>query len=331
MNLITYCYWGEGFNDLVIEINNEKFPVQYTEENDVKRNQLFVYIDIAVNEEYLPISFGKEISRKIIDLDKKITDLKIVHPKVNTFKSIFKDEAVVVNRVEIIRFAEKARYGIENRTDEEPYLSTHIFIRTDNPSKNILIYPTYTSFRFYDEMGFFILQKDSLKEYVKKNKLADNLLLELENGDKADDLPIKGILSIFWGFRPWYYKIIVTEKLDYQLPVGKKVYETGQFRFSEISSIYDIIPGGIFESLNNSLDHSISQFKNGEHQGYLTTFYVAGGRSGLREFEGLHVYIHIELLKKVDEVIEYNQIDPLDEFNNLFEDDLIGDGVSTKI
>lgn len=71
LNLITYCYWGEGFNDLVIEINNEKFPVQYTEENDVKRNQLFVYIDIAVNEEYLPISFGKQISRKIIDLDKK--------------------------------------------------------------------------------------------------------------------------------------------------------------------------------------------------------------------------------------------------------------------
>lgn len=36
MNLITYCYWGASFNDLFIEVNDEKFPIKYIENDDVK-------------------------------------------------------------------------------------------------------------------------------------------------------------------------------------------------------------------------------------------------------------------------------------------------------
>ncbi|NAW49952.1 hypothetical protein GNY06_00590, partial [Elizabethkingia argentiflava] len=64
---------------------------------------------------------------------------------------------------------------------------------------------------------------------------------------------------------------------------------------------------------------------------YSIKFYVAGGRSGLQEFEGLNVFVHIELLTSVENILEFDQIDPIEEFNILFEKGELNDGVSFKI
>ena len=58
-------------------------------------------------------------------------------------------------------------------------------------------------------------------------------------------------------------------------------------------------------------------FNNSNHKGFSIKFYVSGRISGSDIYESLNVYIHIELLREVENVLELDIVDPFEKFNEM--------------
>ncbi|NAW50728.1 hypothetical protein GNY06_04785, partial [Elizabethkingia argentiflava] len=307
-NVITYCFWGEGFNQMEFDLGSD-FVINIDNKKCVKRNQIVILINILANEGFSEI-FGDCFFEETVDIQKNISKLILSHPQVKVYKNIFDGIDTRLNGVTVKSFSKFALYDLNNRSHNEEYCTTLVFIDTDDINKRILqVDALFTSFKFYDELGFVVLEKEQLLHYLEKSNISTDLLSQIEDSDISENLANRGNLSIFWGFRPWYYNIIVTQQLDFQLPLGLKVHETGFSKFSCENVEQFILPGEVMEDLKTIDNYKKCSFLNESKLGYSIKFYVAGGRSGLQEFEGLNVFVHIELLTSVENILEFDQID----------------------
>lgn len=325
---LTYCYWGEIQQNIQLECGEDTYDIPIT--NKVNRNQIIVLKDVCLNEEYYTV-FGKKEVNSFVKIEKEITTLRLIHPKDNTYKSIF-NEKVYIEVIDIMCYLEDAEYNFGGTLANEIHRTIFILIKTNNYKKELTISPLHHSFRFYDEFGLVILNKENLLKYTYEKQLPSNLLGEIENTDLSNHLSHKGLMTILWGFRPWYYKIIITNELNFQLPVGIKVYETGNSRLNRINQIQNIYSSSVLENIESIKEMiQTDAFNNNENINYSIKFYVTGGPSAISEFEGLKVFIHIELSNQDKPIVEFDQVDPLDEFNKLLLTNSIGDGMSFNL
>lgn len=328
-NLLTYCYWGELSQNIQIEYENIicEIPIINTQ---ITRNQIIVLIDTCFNKDFYDV-FGYEEVAFSHKIEKKVENLKIVHIKENIGKTVFK-ERIYIEEIYVVSYIENAEYNLGNALSHETHRTIFIHLNTRDKIKKKEITTLHHCFNFFDEFGIVILNKNKALEYIDKENLSTNLLNEIESSNLSEILADKGLMTILWGFTPWYYKIIVTTELGFQLPVGIKVYETGRARLNGANQIQSIYSGNIFENIECiKEEEALIFFNNGNFTNYLIKFYVAGGASGISEFEGLKVFIHIELSDKDNPIFEFDQVDPLSEFNRLFHNNYIGNGISFSL
>ena len=164
-------------------------------------------------------------------------------------------------------------------------------------------------------MGFVIINKEKLPQYLSQQSLPSDLLPSIETTDLSEILAHKGLMYIVWGFTPAYYRLIVTEASHTPFPIGKQVGPIGYGIFSGPYETQAIITG---ESLENIYEEPTlyNTFNNAEYKDFSVKFYVSGRMEGNETYEALNAYIHIELHQATPQLYELDLIDPKEIFNN---------------
>lgn len=164
-------------------------------------------------------------------------------------------------------------------------------------------------------MGFVIINKEKLPQYLSLQSLPSDLLPSIETTNISEILAHKGLMYIVWGFIPSYYRLIVTEASHTPFPIGKQVGPIGYGIFAEPYETQAIITG---ESLENIYEEPTlcNSFNNAEYKGFSVKFYVSGRMEDNETYEALNAYIHIELHQSIPQLYELDLIDPKEIFNN---------------
>lgn len=308
---IVYSFFGKKIEVIEFTSNNSKFQIDLGSEN--LRNQVIILNNVFFNDIFFDV-FGKKEYEKNIDVNNEITFLKIAHPLADIQNVIFEEE-IYLDRIVIKSFIDEV--NCQNTTTY--YRTIFIFIETNGQKIDRNIKVLSTSFNYLDEFGFIISDKKELDYYLHSKNISKNLLEPLETSNLSEDLSERGLMYIVWGFRPSYYKIIITEELNFELPIGTKVYETGYGKFASENTLQSIIDGNSLGNIFDNKNIIYSLFNNSNHKGFSIKFYVSGRASGSDIYESLNVYIHIELLREVENVLELDIVDPFEKFNEMIE------------
>lgn len=306
---IVYSFFGKKIEVIEFTSNNSKFQIDLGSEN--LRNQVIILNNILFNDNFFD-AFGQKEYEKNIDINNEITFLKIAHPLADIQNVIFEEE-IYLDRIVIKSFIDEVNYL--NTTTY--YRTIFIFIETKGQKIDRNIKVLSSSFNYLDEFGFIISDKKKLDHYLHSKNISKNLLEPLETSNLSEDLSERGLMYIVWGFRPSYYKIIITEELNFDLPIGTKVYETGYGKFASENTLQSIIDGNSLENIFDDKNIVYLSFNNSNHKGFSIKFYVSGRISGSDIYESLNVYIHIELLCEVENVLELDIVDPFEKFNKM--------------
>lgn len=308
---IVYSYFGEKIEYIDFIFNNKSIQIDLA--SDFLRNQVIILHNTSFNNQFFDI-FGQQNYENLIFIEEEVSFFKIIHPLANIQNVIF-EEQICLKRIVIKSFINKVAY----QNDTKQYRTIFILVETKGERKENFINVLANTFNYLDELGFIISDKKQLDNYLQFKSISTNLLEPLETSDLSEDLSERGLMYIVWGFRPSYYKIIVTEELNFNLPIGTKVYETGYGKFASKNTLQSIIEGNSLANIFDKNNIIYTSFNNENHEGFSIKFYVSGRISESEIYEALNVYIHIELLNKIENVVELDQVDSFEEFNNMIE------------
>ena len=293
----SYSYFGKDNEKIVFEIDN--IPLSVEESKNIK-NQVVICRNTTFNDEFLS-AFGEETYRKKLTIHKKVTLFKVKHPVAKIDNTLFSSE-IQVEKIQICSFSDTIR-------------TTFIYIETQGEILQQDFKVLAHSLNFLTEIGFVIINKEKLPQYLSQQSLPSDLLPSIETTDLSEILAHKGLMYIVWGFTPAYYRLIVTEASLTPFPIGKQVGPIGYGIFAEPYETQAIITG---ESLENIYEEPTlyNTFNNAEYKGFSVKFYVSGRMEGNETYEALNAYIHIELHQSIPQLYELDLIDPKEIFNN---------------
>ena len=227
----SYSYFGKDNEKIVFEIDN--IPLSVDIESKNIKNQVVICHNTTFNDEFLS-AFGEETYQKTLPIHKKVTLFKVKHPVVKIDNTLFSSE-IQVEKIQIRSFSDTIR-------------TTFIYIETQGEILQENFKVLAQSLNFLTEMGFVIINKEKLPQYLSQQSLPSDLLPSIETTDLSEILAHKGLMYIVWGFTPAYYRLIVTEASHTPFPIGKQVGAIGYGIFAEPYETQAIITG---ESLEN--------------------------------------------------------------------------------
>ena len=294
----SYSYFGKDSEKIVFEIDNTPLSVDIESKNI--KNQVVISHNTTFNDEFLS-AFGEETYQKILPIHKKVTLFKVKHPIAKIDNTLFSSE-IQVEKIHIRSFSDTIR-------------TTFICIETQDEILQQDFKVLAHSLNFLTEMGFVIINKEKLPQYLSLQSLPSDLLPFIETTNISEILAHKGLMYIVWGFIPSYYRLIVTEASHTPFPIGKQVGPIGYGIFAEPYETQAIITG---ESLENIYEEPTlcNTFNNAEYKGFSVKFYVSGRMEDNETYEALNAYIHIELHQSIPQLYELDLIDPKEIFNN---------------
>ena len=294
----SYSYFGKDSEKIVFEIDNIPFTIDIESKNI--KNQVVICRNTTFNDEFLS-AFGEETYQKILPIHKKVTLFKVKHPIAKIDNTLFSSE-IQVEKIQIRSFSDTIR-------------TTFIYIETQGEIFLQNFKVLAHSLNFLTEMGFVIINKEKLPQYLSQQSLPSDLLPSIETTNISEILAHKGLMYIVWGFIPSYYRLIVTEASHTPFPIGKQVGPIGYGIFAEPYETQAIITG---ESLENIYEEPTlcNSFNNAEYKGFSVKFYVSGRMEDNETYEALNAYIHIELHQSILQLYELDLIDPIEIFNN---------------
>ena len=290
----SYSYFGKDSEKIVFDIDNIPFTIDIESKNI--KNQVVIYHNTTFNDEFLS-AFGEETYQKILPIHKKVTLFKVKHPIAKIDNTLFSSE-IQVEKIQIRSFSDTIR-------------TTFIYIETQGEILQENFKVLAHSLNFLTEMGFVIINKEKLPQYLSLQSLPGDLLPSIETTNISEILAHKGLMYIVWGFIPSYYRLIVTEASHTPFPIGKQVGPIGYGIFAEPYETQAIITG---ESLEKPT--LCNTFNNAEYKGFSVKFYVSGRMEDNETYEALNAYIHIELHQSIPQLYELDLIDPKEIFNN---------------
>lgn len=294
----SYSYFGKDSEKIVFEIDNTPFIIDMESKNI--KNQVVICRNTTFNDEFLS-AFGEETYQKTLPIHKKVTLFKVKHPIAKIDNTLFSSE-IQVEKIQIRSFSDTIR-------------TTFIYIETQDEILQQDFKVLAHSLNFLTEMGFVIINKEKLPQYLSLQSLPSDLLPSIETTNISEILAHKGLMYIVWGFTPAYYRLIVTEASHTPFPIGKQVGHIGYGIFAEPYETQAIITG---ESLENIYEEPTlcNSFNNAEYKGFSVKFYVSGRMEDNETYEALNAYIHIELHQSIPQLYELDLIDPKEIFNN---------------
>lgn len=294
----SYSYFGKDSEKIVFEIDNTPFIIDIESKNI--KNQVVISHNTTFNDEFLS-AFGEETYQKTLTIHKKVTLFKVKHPIAKIDNTLFSSE-IQVEKIQIRSFSDTIR-------------TTFIYIETQGEILQQDFKVLAHSLNFLTEMGFVIINKEKLPQYLSLQSLPSDLLPSIETTNISEILAHKGLMYIVWGFIPAYYRLIVTEVSHTPFPIGKQVGPIGYGIFAEPYETQAIITG---ESLENIYEEPTlcNTFNNAEYKGFSVKFYVSGRMEDNETYEALNAYIHIELHQSIPQLYELDLIDPKEIFNN---------------
>lgn len=294
----SYSYFGKDSEKIVFELDNTPFTVDIESKNI--KNQVVISHNTTFNNEFLS-AFGEETYQKILPIHKKVTHFKVKHPIAKIDNTLFSSE-IQVEKIQIRSFSDTIR-------------TTFIYIETQDEILQQDFKVLAHSLNFLTEMGFVIINKEKLPQYLSLQSLPGDLLPSIETTNISEILAHKGLMYIVWGFIPSYYRLIVTEASHTPFPIGKQVGPISYGIFAEPYETQAIITG---ESLENIYEEPTlcNSFNNAEYKGFSVKFYVSGRMEDNETYEALNAYIHIELHQAIPQLYELDLIDPIEIFNN---------------
>lgn len=295
---LSYSYFGKDSEKIVFEIDNTPFIIDIESKNI--KNQVVISHNTTFNDEFLS-AFGEETYQKILPIHKKVTLFKVKHPIAKIDNTLFSSE-IQVEKIHIRSFSDTIR-------------TTFICIETQDEILQQDFKVLAHSLNFLTEMGFVIINKEKLPQYLSQQSLPSDLLPSIETTNISEILAHKGLMYIVWGFIPSYYRLIVTEASLTPFPIGKQVGPIGYGIFAEPYETQAIITG---ESLENIYEEPTlcNTFNNAEYKGFSVKFYVSGRMEDNETYGALNAYIHIELHQASPQLHELDLIDPIEIFNN---------------
>ena len=294
----SYSYFGKDSEKIVFEIDNTPFIIDIESKNI--KNQVVICRNTTFNDEFLS-AFGEETYQKILPIHKKVTLFKVKHPIAKIDNTLFSSE-IQVEKIQIRSFSDTIR-------------TTFIYIETQDEILQQDFKVLAHSLNFLTEMGFVIINKEKLPQYLSLQSLPSDLLPSIETTNISEILAHKGLMYIVWGFIPSYYRLIVTEASHTPFPIGKQVGPIGYGIFAEPYETQAIITGESLESIYEE-PTLCNSFNNAEYKGFSVKFYVSGRMEDNETYEALNTYIHIELHQASPQLHELDLIDPIEIFNN---------------
>ena len=299
----SYSYFGKDSEKIVFELDNTPFTVDIESKNI--KNQVVISHNTTFNNEFLS-AFGEETYQKTLPIHKKVTHFKVKHPVARIDNTLFSSE-IQVEKIHIRSFSDTIR-------------TTFICIETQGEILQQDFKVLAHSLNFLIEMGFVIINKEKLPQYLSLQSLPSDLSPSIETTNISEILANKGLMYIVWGFTPAYYRLIVTEASHTPFPIGKQVGPIGYGIFSGPYETQAIITG---ESLENIYEEPTlcNTFNNAEYKGFSVKFYVSGRMEDNETYEALNAYIHIELHQASPQLHKLGLIDPIEIFNNQIENE----------
>ncbi|AVM50547.1 hypothetical protein [Capnocytophaga sp. oral taxon 878] len=294
----SYSYFGKDSEKIVFELDNTPFTVDIESKNI--KNQVVICHNTTFNDEFLS-AFGEETYQKTLTIHKKVTHFKVKHPIAKINNTLF-SSTIQVEKIHIRSFSDTIR-------------TTFIYIETQGEILQQDFKVLAHSLNFLTEMGFVIINKEKLPQYLSLQSLPSDLSPSIETTNISEILAHKGLMYIVWGFIPAYYRLIVTQASLSPFPIGKQVGPIGYGIFSEPYETQAIITGESLECIYEE-PTLCNSFNNAEYKGFSVKFYVSGRMEGNETYEALNAYIHIELHQASPQLYELDLIDPKEIFNN---------------
>lgn len=294
----SYSYFGKDSEKIVFELDNTPFTVDIESKNI--KNQVVISHNTTFNNEFLS-AFGEETYQKILPIHKKVTHFKVKHPVARIDNTLF-SSTIQVEKIHIRSFSDIIR-------------TTFICIQTQNEILQQDFKVLAHSLNFLIEMGFVIINKEKLPQYLSLQSLPSDLSPSIETTNISEILAHKGLMYIVWGFTPAYYRLIVTEASHTPFPIGEQVGPIGYGIFSEPYETQAIITGESLECIYEE-PTLCNSFNNAEYKGFSVKFYVSGRMEDNETYEALNAYIHIELHQASPQLHKLGLIDPIEIFNN---------------
>ena len=189
----SYSYFGKDSEKIVFELDNTPFTVDIESKNI--KNQVVISHNTTFNNEFLS-AFGEETYQKTLPIHKKITHFKVKHPVARIDNTLFSSE-IQVEKIHIRSFSDTIR-------------TTFICIETQGEILQQDFKVLAHSLNFLIEMGFVIINKEKLPQYLSLQSLPSDLSPSIETTNISEILARKGLMYIVWGFTPAYYRLIVT-------------------------------------------------------------------------------------------------------------------------
>ena len=293
----SYSYFGKDSEKIVFELDNTPFTVDIESKNI--KNQVVICHNTTFNDEFLS-AFGEETYQKTLTIHKKVTHFKVKHPIAKINNTLF-SSTIQVEKIHIRSFSDTIR-------------TTFIYIETQGEILQQDFKVLAHSLNFLTEMGFVIINKEKLPQYLSLQSLPSDLSPSIETTNISEILAHKGLMYIVWGFIPAYYRLIVTQASLSPFPIGKQVGPIGYGIFSEPYETQAIITGESLECIYEE-PTLCNSFNNAEYKGFSVKFYVSGRMEGNETYEALNAYIHIELHQASPQLYELDLIDPKEIFN----------------
>ena len=294
----SYSYFGKDSEKIVFELDNTPFTVDIESKNI--KNQVVISHNTTFNNEFLS-AFGEETYQKTLPIHKKVTHFKVKHPIAKIDNTLF-SSTIQVEKIHIRSFSDTIR-------------TTFICIQTQDEILQQDFKVLAHSLNFLTEMGFVIINKEKLPQYLSLQSLPSDLLPSIETTNISEILAHKGLMYIVWGFIPAYYRLIVTQASHTPFPIGKQVGPIGYGIFSEPYETQAIITGESLECIYEE-PTLCNSFNNAEYKGFSVKFYVSGRMEDNETYEALNAYIHIELHQASPQLHKLGFIDPIEIFNN---------------